>query len=731
MKGEKVLIKHSFFDSMMHNTGVCSKEQELAFFQLMIDETFEAIISTNEEFSIQSGNRTFSTLFQLEEANWKGKNFFRLFQFPSIVFKHQFKDSLSLNHKAETEAQYVGPDGTIKYVKIKAVKFNPSIYLFFIRDISFNKQLEEIGLLNRNLFTGMFEQAADAILIFDHHGKIIDANPIFCRIFGVPKEDMIHQKLEKYIPRPFHQRLNKVKLALKKRQKSWGEIPVIHSKGMSIFEYSASPIVDNKFHMAILRDITEKRQIELTLKRSEELFKDLFEEAIDAIVFWDHDGSIIKANESASRIFETPLDELIGKKLWDYVEQKDEQYAAIQKEFYEKGAIRDELLFLMPNGQRKHLEFTSKMHSVDGYNMTIFRNVSERYRMEQELRESEARFRKIFEGSNDGMILWDQQFQIVDVNPEICRIFQKEKEQLIGENLQEWLSKSTKQKKKFEHYQVELEKNGQADMLLSFKLSKNETRHLEISSKKNVMLNLNYTVIRDVTEKLEMQEQLRKSDTLTVVGELAAGIAHEIRNPMTALKGFIQLLQNKMNDDHSMYFDVITSELKRIETIITEFLILAKPQAVQFVHADVTKIMKDTIDLLNAQAMMHNVQFSYSFPKNLPQVYSEPNQLKQVFINIIKNAIEVMPKGGTITITINDDQNGYLIVSIKDEGVGIPEDKIKRLGEPFYTTKDRGTGLGLMVSYKIIKEHNGKVEVESEVGKGTTFHIYLPYSGTM
>lgn len=224
----------------------------------------------------------------------------------------------------------------------------------------------------------------------------------------------------------------------------------------------------------------------------------------------------------------------------------------------------------------------------------------------------------------------------------------------------------------------------------------------------------------------EIHEQLKKLDRLNIIGELAAGIAHEIRNPMTALKGFIQLLGPSIKQEHGMYYEVITSELARIESIINEFLILAKPQAVKYEVKDICQIVKETVDLLNAQAVLYNVQFKTLYESNLPLVYCEPNQLKKVFINIIKNAIEVMPDGGNITITIIKIGYNHIQVSIQDEGSGIPKGKIQKLGEPFYTTKERGTGLGLMVSYRIIEEHKGIIEIDSEDGKGTVFHITMP-----
>ncbi|WP_050770919.1 PAS domain-containing sensor histidine kinase [Bacillus coahuilensis] len=380
----------------------------------------------------------------------------------------------------------------------------------------------------------------------------------------------------------------------------------------------------------------------------------------------------------------------------------------------------------MPNCQLKQLEFTAKLHSVDQYNMMIVRNVSERYHILQELRRSEERFRKIFEGTFDGMIISDHDLRVVDINPIACGILSLNKDLVLGRDIRTIMNLPKKLQDRFNRYLSYLKEEGQGNITLEVPDSRDKTRFIEISSKYKVLSNLNLTVIRNITEQVEMQEQLRKSDTLSVVGELAAGIAHEIRNPMTALKGFIQLLENSMQEDHSMYFHVIKSELQRIESIITEFLILAKPQAVQYQDSNLEKIVQETVELLNAQALLHNVQIIIHCDKDLPKIYAEPNQLKQVFINIIKNAIEVMPSGGEVVLSLTKEKDNEVKISIKDTGAGIPKNKIKKLGEPFYTTKERGTGLGLMVSFKIIREHNGTIEVDSIENEGTTFHIRLP-----
>ena len=327
----------------------------------------------------------------------------------------------------------------------------------------------------------------------------------------------------------------------------------------------------------------------------------------------------------------------------------------------------------------------------------------------------------------EGLILWNETYQIVDINGSAERILGLPKEKLLGQSLLDLFNRVDEKKQEIINHIDHVAKNGKQNSSMIIKKNDGRMRHFDYSTKRGIVDGLNLTVIIDVTEKVEMQEQLRKSDRLNIIGELAAGIAHEIRNPMTALKGFIQLLEPSIKAEHSLYYDVITSELARIDSIINEFLILSKPQEIRFIEKDVCQIMQETIDLLNAQAVLHNVQFNTQFENDLP-VYCDPNQLKKVFINFIKNAIEVMPNGGEISISINRIHEQYIQISIQDEGIGIPMDRLKRLGEPFYTTKEKGTGLGLMVSYRIIEEHNGTIQVESEEGIGTIFKLVLPLS---
>lgn len=233
------------------------------------------------------------------------------------------------------------------------------------------------------------------------------------------------------------------------------------------------------------------------------------------------------------------------------------------------------------------------------------------------------------------------------------------------------------------------------------------------------------SISRDMTEHNKMEELLRRSEKLTMVGQLAAGVAHEIRNPLTTLRGFLQIQQRAkmINQSHT---EIMLSELDRINLIVSEFLILAKPQAVNFQIRDVRFTLGDVISLLDSEAHLHNIGFKAHFSQDPVLVHCEENQLKQVFINVLKNAMEAMPVGGKITLRLDGENLQHAVITVTDEGEGISKERLKKIGEPFYTNKEKGTGLGLMVTQRIIEAHMGTLAIDSEVGQGTVVTITLP-----
>ncbi|SFE48857.1 two-component system, chemotaxis family, CheB/CheR fusion protein [Paenibacillus catalpae] len=234
---------------------------------------------------------------------------------------------------------------------------------------------------------------------------------------------------------------------------------------------------------------------------------------------------------------------------------------------------------------------------------------------------------------------------------------------------------------------------------------------------------------QNITQENQNKSKLLQAEKLTAVGQLAASIAHEIRNPLTSLKGFIHLIEQAVSGVSKSYFEIMKDELKRIELITSELLYLAKPQAQEFKDEHIGQIIQDVILLMGSQALMNNVELRTSRLENLPVVHCVGAQLKQVFINLIKNAMEAMPDGGAIDIVASRPSADMIVIQVRDEGKGIsgiPQELISKIGSPFYTTKENGKGLGMMATQQIIFYHKGTLEISSREGEGTTIHIALP-----
>ncbi|WP_112180985.1 MULTISPECIES: ATP-binding protein [Paraliobacillus] len=228
---------------------------------------------------------------------------------------------------------------------------------------------------------------------------------------------------------------------------------------------------------------------------------------------------------------------------------------------------------------------------------------------------------------------------------------------------------------------------------------------------------------KDITDKKEAEQMLIRSEKMSIAGQLAAGVAHEIRNPLTSLKGFVQLLQAGI-DRKEEYYKIMIDEIEKIDAISSELLFIAKPMTDERKNESVSDMVQDVITLLNTQAKVYNINLISQIEVD-QTVYCDRTQIKQVLINLIKNAIEEMPNGGTIQIHVTDDQT-YCSISVIDEGPGIPESLLHKLKEPFFTTKKEGTGLGLMISNKIIENHNGVLDILQNQDKGSTFCVSLP-----
>ncbi|MBS4175350.1 ATP-binding protein [Bacillus sp. FJAT-49736] len=231
------------------------------------------------------------------------------------------------------------------------------------------------------------------------------------------------------------------------------------------------------------------------------------------------------------------------------------------------------------------------------------------------------------------------------------------------------------------------------------------------------------TIGRDITQQKVAESILIKREKLSVVGELAAGIAHEIRNPLTSIKGLMQLMHEAGNVS-DQYAKVMISEIDRINQIAGGLLALSKPQSKEINMVLLNEILQYVINILQPEALLKDVQFNLNADSQC-KIEADRNGLIQVFINIIKNAMDAMPTGGIITVQCKKVMDKVHVI-VSDQGRGIPPERLKKIAEPFFTLKEKGMGLGLTISQKIIQDHKGSFEFYSQEGRGTDVIIKLP-----
>ncbi|OIJ12948.1 hypothetical protein BKP35_10310 [Anaerobacillus arseniciselenatis] len=470
-------------------------------------------------------------------------------------------------------------------------------------------------------------------------------------------------------------------------------------------------------------------------------------DATSIIAVTDNTGKIIYVNEKFCAISKYKADELLGKdhRILNSGYHAKEFFANLYKTISSGQVWTGEIRNKAKDGtfywvHTQIVPFLNK-HGKPYQYVTIRNDITDRKMTEENLRQTleqlaetnkELADIKYALDSSSILAMTNEKGIITYVNDTFCEISKYSREELIGEDHGKLNSN---------YHPREFFKNMWSTIGRG-EIWKGEVKNIAKDGKEywvdtTIVPFLNekgkpyqYVAIRnDITDRKKVEEMVLRSEKLSLIGELAAGVAHEIRNPLTSLKGYTEFLQDDTEEEEKkQYFDILLEEIERINFIVEEFMLLAKPKVLQFSNKNILSIINQTITFLQTEAKYKKVTIISDFKLEEAIVKCDENQLKQVFLNMIKNGIEAMPDGGKLHIKVRTvDQ--FVEVEFKDEGIGIPKEKLKMLGEPFYSTKEKGNGLGLMVSYKIIHDHKGEVTVDSAEGKGTTFKISLPVVG--
>jgi len=358
------------------------------------------------------------------------------------------------------------------------------------------------------------------------------------------------------------------------------------------------------------------------------------------------------------------------------------------------------------------------------------RMMEQQFNLERALDSKEGYLHMFFENAKDGIAVFDLESRVIEINPAFEKLYGWSREECIGKQVPLVPPENVEDAKKRFHQILK----GESFHSIETKDMRKDGRFFDAQITLSPIYNKNGEMValslitRDISYRKEAENLIIQSEKLKLAGEIAAGVAHEIRNPMTVISGFIQMMNTDDQHPYQVYTKLIESELERINLIISEFLVLSKPHVTSTKEFSLEKIAQDVVMLFNPELNLRGIVLSESWDAPIALVIGEQNQIKQVFINIIKNSIEALEGGGTLQVSTDLDNEGYVCIHIRDNGAGMTQDVVKKIFEPFFTTKSSGTGLGMMISQKIIREHGGKIVIDSRVNKGTEVSIYLPVS---
>jgi PAS domain S-box-containing protein len=350
---------------------------------------------------------------------------------------------------------------------------------------------------------------------------------------------------------------------------------------------------------------------------------------------------------------------------------------------------------------------------------------------ERSFQHTKNRYENILQHMDTGIAIFDSEGTLSFLNLQMAKLLEIPRKLLIGCTVRAILShrqlrRSTK--KTIVGIMKEMAKQRFRD----YEFQDSAGRHLLMNVTYGDQLDGDYLIsVKDVSEYKKIEQTAYQNDKLAMLGKISAAIAHEIRNPLTAIRGFIQLLQPHLAElGKDEYARIILSEIDRANNIIYEFLNSSKPTPPMTLKIPIACLLKEVTMLMESEALMRGCQIHFlSYDENLI-VSIDVKQIKQVILNIVKNSLDAIAelhneRNGRIDIEVRKEGDSAAVI-IKDNGKGMDQTIMTRLFDPFFTTKESGTGLGLSVSYRIIRNHGGSIRVESSEGEGTAFYVHLP-----
>jgi two-component system NtrC family sensor kinase len=719
----------------------------------------DGIIVFDEDDRIEFANTVASELTGYSNERLIGMDFRRLLSESDIGYLDRMHSEVGVDESKRvcTEMEVLTEKGLKRDAEVcitiaKMEKGGVKTYAY-LRDITERKRMERELREATKRFEKITEMGEDGIIVFGEDSRIEFANQMASEIIGLPKDQILGREFFSLIG---------------KRDEEFLEGMVMRGEGlgqkvcteMSIqapqdvtkeTEVCIAPTRSEDGRIktyAYIRDITERKKFEKELKESEEKFRNLFERVRHGLFISSKEGKFLDCNQALLDMLSYPSkDEFLKIDITEDLYVNSEDRKTFQERVEKLGYVKDfEVEFKKKNGEKITILLTAhtkrdekgKIIGYEGLNIDI----SDRKRMERELREANEFLTNLIESSVDGIIVTDIKGNILIFNKGAESMLGYKSEEVVGKmNIRSiytpGVAKEVMEKMRSPAF-------GGVGKLTSFPIlhRRKDGELIEGDLSASIIYDeegkeiASIGIFKDLRERLRMERELQKtqqallqSEKLAAMGRLTSQIAHELNNPIYGIMNTLELLKTEIppGSKRRRILELSLSETQRLSEMLRNMLSFSKPEEETRRPVKLNELVEGILLVMEKQMREANIKVETYFDSEIPEVMASTNQMRQVMLNMIKNAKEAMPKGGTLTVRTSKEDNKVLI-KIEDTGIGIPEELRDKIFEAFFTTKQKvkGVGLGLSVCYGIIKDHGGEIKVESDEGKGTTFTISLP-----
>jgi PAS domain S-box-containing protein len=633
---------------------------------------------------------------------------------------------------------------TINYLLYNGKEYCVSIG----RDVTDRKQIEDALKESEEKYRKLIESAGAGMVIIDLSGHVTYVNKTFCRMTGCEQAELIGRHFIDAICEDDRQAmLNTFSSGLKGNSSGPTlEFRLRHKDGSIVWCSSNPTRIFNDDRLtgfnSIVQDITSRKNLEEALRESERKYRAVVEDQLEMICRFVPDGSITFANSAFCRFYGKTSGDIVGKSYLSLLPES--QYplftAAIEELLTEPHRVIYDIQPYSRGGTSRWMEqtmraLTGEREQVEKFQI-VLRDITDRKKAEQALKDSEEQFRMIFDSIQDGFAIFEVNYdekdlvidaRFLEINPAFEKMTGTRTSDVLGKTLWEVFPTMRLLTADLWKDSISGGKNIRIEEMYSRSLDK-YFRINGLSPKRG-----RYAIlISDLTDHKKMTEKLVRADRLSSLGEMAAGLAHEINNPLTGVIGLSQLIVEKPGLSDTIKEDIasINKEANRAAGILRDFLIFARGQKPDMRAGNINDVIESVLKLRMTYMRKSGIEVYTDLSKDLPLLMMDVSQIQQVLLNIILNAeyfmIESHKKG---VLKISTSRHDNVVRSVfQDDGPGIPAGILPSIFDPFFTTKEpgKGTGLGLSISYGIISEHSGNIFAESKPGHGASFIIELP-----